>query len=121
MFRGRATRFILTAGGALCAEEIQSRYLSPTTYALSFDDAAEKEFNTSSRYPVPEGCTLPRWKIRNDYPSSPPPLYSDAPWAKIDFKRRPEKFLEVVKQYALEGNKENDFIVQRNKVRCSLL
>ncbi|KAF8553311.1 hypothetical protein OG21DRAFT_1485507 [Imleria badia] len=76
---------------------------------------AEEEFNTSSDFKPPPGEA---WKIRNDYPRSsdkPPP--EDKPWLRVDFKTEPEKYCNILKEYFFRGNTENNFVLQKNKVR----
>ncbi|KAG8852600.1 hypothetical protein FRB96_008599 [Tulasnella sp. 330] len=104
--------------------QIQERSLTP----------AEEQFHTSSIYPKPLNWGGPTWKIRNDYPA-PPPGFSpgglpslplpdfphtelDAPWLKIDFRKEPEKYGTVIKEYCWEGNREAQFIPQDNHVRA---
>jgi len=102
---------------------------------------AEEHFYTSSLYPVPLDWKGRVWSIRNDYPeilaegaggqhddglpvSSGPiispsgdPL-SDAPWLKpgTDFRMFPAAYCALIKEYCLEGNVENDFVVHNNEV-----
>lgn len=110
---------------------------------------AEEQFHTSSLHPVPQGWEGRVWSIRNDYPDileakskvagggsdggmpvlpgpeiplpSGDPI-SDAPWLGpgTDFRRFPETYGALIKEYCLEGNVENDFVVQNNEV-CRLL
>lgn len=79
---------------------------------------AVEEFNTSSNFKLPPGYDA--WQIKNDYPrsSDKPPLDSK-PWLEVDFKTEPEKYCNLLKRYFFEGNTENNFIVQRNKVGFS--
>jgi hypothetical protein len=74
---------------------------------------AEKQFNTSSLYHVPDGYTP--WSIRNDYPSTTP-AHDPTPLFGPDPITQSEKYLEAVKTYCLEGMVENDFVPQKNKV-----
>ncbi|KIJ97424.1 hypothetical protein K443DRAFT_681521 [Laccaria amethystina LaAM-08-1] len=75
---------------------------------------AEKQFNTSSLYHVPDGYTP--WSIRNDYPSTTP-AHDPTPLFGPDPITQSEKYLEAVKTYCLEGMVENDFVPQKNKKR----
>lgn len=73
---------------------------------------AEKQFNTSSLYRVPDGYTP--WSIRNDYPLDAPP--SDATWLNVDPINDSETYMGILKDYCLLGMPENDFVPQNNKV-----
>jgi hypothetical protein len=102
---------------------------------------AEEQFHTSSSRPLPLDWTGEVWKIRNDYPNTtrqattqgvkvadiptiPGPelplpgrrLDQEAPWLTVDFKSDPERYCQLVKEYCWEGNENNGFVVQRNKV-----
>jgi len=95
---------------------------------------AEEQFNTSSIHDPPAGYT--RWTISNKYPSSKSTITSigtlpglpgqlpdgsdAAPWLEIDFKKDPRYYMDVVKEYCLEGMIECDFAVASNKVISSL-
>jgi hypothetical protein len=73
----------------------------------------KKEFDKSSRYPIPPGLRS-AFKIRNDYPTC---VESGCyPWLKVDFKEEPKLYLELVKDYFLQGMPECDFDVNCNKV-----
>jgi hypothetical protein len=96
---------------------------------------AEVQFHTSSIYPVPQGWSGPIFKIKNDYPTVPPPVVksnsqsipalplpdisgnASAPWLNFDFKTQPLKYAACVLGYCWEGNKPVDFVVQKNTVR----
>ena len=101
---------------------------------------AEIQFNISSNYPTPQGFEA--WKIRNDYPPPFPkvdvqgagsvgviPIFPGQlpgdtigyPWLDIDPTKEPRKYLDYIREYCFEGNVENDFVVQDNKVGSSLL
>ena len=73
---------------------------------------AEKQFNTSSLYRVPDGYTP--WLIRNDYPLDPPP--SDATWHDVDPITDSESYMGIIKDYCLKGMRESDFVPQNNDV-----
>lgn len=75
---------------------------------------AAAEFDKSARAPcIPN---YPCFSISNQYPTAlqeePPP-----PWAGIDYKKDPEKYMNAVLQYVIEGNLEVDWNVAQNKVR----
>jgi hypothetical protein len=98
---------------------------------MSNDDyktAAEVQFHTSSIYTLPQGYTA--WVIRNDYPSpfvgaqgggvitTPGQVPGQEPslWLGVDFKTEPIKYLNLVKEYFLEGMFKADFVPQNNTV-----
>lgn len=64
----------------------------------------------------PAGWTGPVFHLRQDYPQTLPPTGS-RPWTSISFKTKPNDYLKAVLGYALEGNKEVDFVVQNNATR----
>jgi hypothetical protein len=103
---------------------------------------AEAQFRTSSLHPVPQGWTGRVWQINSRYPdlssaldkrvvlpsaksdfptlprpSVPYPGGNEAPWLGVDFLKDPDTYCAVVKEYCFEGNVNNDFVVQNNKVR----
>jgi hypothetical protein len=60
--------------------------------------------------------TRETFALRQDYPAT----YNASeiyPWASIDFKREPERYMGAVLMYCLEGNVDVDFKVQNNKLR----
>jgi hypothetical protein len=66
--------------------------------------------------PPPAGWTGQVFKLKQDYPQTLPPTGSH-PWTSISFKTKPNDYMKAVLAYALEGNKEVDFVVQNNTVR----
>src|ERR1700683_4716057 len=97
---------------------------------------AEVQFNTSSVHDPPPGYTA--WKISNKYPPPKstisstvdalpglpgqlPNGYGDAPWLEIDFKKDPRYYMDIVKEYCLDGMIECDFEVASNEVISLLL
>jgi len=93
---------------------------------------------------APKDWDGPLFKIRNDYPNMwqastagagivnsrenpilpgpdrPPPTVDPieaAPWLKIDFEADPRGFCALIKEYCWEGNVNNGFVVQKNKIR----
>ncbi len=66
--------------------------------------------------PPPAGWTGQVFKLKQDYPQALPPTGS-RPWTSISFKTKPNDYMKAVLAYALEGNKEVDFVVQNNTVR----
>ena len=87
----------------------------------------------------PKGWDGPLFKIKNNYPKPPSTsaasisglpaapgpdlgvpsdeLEDRAPWLKIDFRKDPKQYCEVIKEYCWEGMVENDFDAHKNKVR----
>lgn len=56
------------------------------------------------------------FKLSQDYPATVDPS-DPKPWKSIDFKKEPDKYLQVVLTYCLQGNLEANFEGQNNKVR----
>ena len=61
--------------------------------------------------PPPAGWTGQVFKLKQDYPQTLPPTGS-RPWTAISFKTKPNDYMKAVLAYALEGNKEVDFVVE---------
>lgn len=82
--------------------------LSEQTRAL-----ARQEFRKSARRPcIP---AQPCFKVRNTYPKTAAP--ETPAWRAIDFRREPERYLEAVLAYVVEGNVEADWVLSRNRKR----
>nr|VFK21011.1 MAG: hypothetical protein BECKLFY1418C_GA0070996_10837 [Candidatus Kentron sp. LFY] len=64
--------------------------------------------------PVPEGYTGKTFRLSQDYPSSMPT--SDRPWKDIDFTKKPNEYLEIVRKYIYEGMREANWEVDRNTI-----
>ncbi|KZT29614.1 hypothetical protein NEOLEDRAFT_1127329 [Neolentinus lepideus HHB14362 ss-1] len=108
LVRRRSVAAVLVSGGVVGGHEAFTR-------SYGAEDSAKAEFETSSKFPIPQDYRGLAWQIRNDYPATA--SKGDAPWADIDFKKHPERFCDVIKRYCMEGNKEVDFNVQNNKKR----
>lgn len=75
---------------------------------------AVTEFNRSARAPcVP---SYPCFVVSNAYPTTLP-VETNQPWAGIDYKLEPARYLNAVLKYVVEGNPEIDWEIARNKVR----
>jgi hypothetical protein len=80
--------------------------------------ASLKEYHRASYNPAPADWRGPLFKPRLNYPSERPPANATAmPWEKIDFKKEPEKYMQSILDYCMEGNVENGFVPQRNSRR----
>ncbi len=66
--------------------------------------------------PPPTGWSGPVFELRQDYPQTLPSAGSQ-PWLQFSFRTQPNEYLRAVLNYALEGNKEVDFVVRNNTVR----
>lgn len=79
----------------------------------------EKEFNTSSMFPLPPDYDGQCFKIRNDYPKQSDEDISKFRWLdqNMDFKEKPKEYLEALFEYCFEGMPECDFDVQSHQVR----
>jgi hypothetical protein len=56
------------------------------------------------------------FQISTQYPTTLPPT-ENFPWKKFDFKTQGDQYAKAVLNYVVEGNLENDWVVQNNKVR----
>lgn len=65
---------------------------------------------------VPAGWKGPVFQLSQDYPKSLPPEEA-VPWATIEFTKDPQAYVQALYQYALEGNLEANWVVQKNGVR----
>ena len=83
--------------------------------------ASLKEYHRCSYNDPPAGWTGPLFKPRLDYPHTTAARgkREETPksWAKIDFKKEPEKYMRAVLEYCMEGNLENNFVPQNNLKR----
>lgn len=89
--------------------------LSIALAVLLLTGSAMAQFQ-DARDPPPAGWTGQVFKLKQDYPQTLPPTGS-RPWTSISFKTKPNDYMKAVLAYALEGNKEVDFVVQNNTVR----
>lgn len=130
-----------TAGGVGSQVVKEDKAIFKATDAeIQFATSYGYQVNGVQQVKPPADWTGRLFQIRNDYPSLPDlmrvkaanaenpilpgpdtPIYrdptDDAPWLKIDFKKKPEDFCKVIKAYIWEGNVINDFVVQKNKQR----
>lgn len=79
---------------------------------ISYNERVFPSYNAN--YPPPPG-TPDVFELSQDYPSEYTP--ENYPWLEIDFKKDPEKYMQTVLKYALEGNLDVNFKGQDNKVR----
>lgn len=96
-----------------CKEEQSSGFknLQIADY-VSYD--AEKFPSYNANYSPPAGAPEV-FELSQAYPKST--VNENYPWLLIDFKEQPDKYLETVLKYCLEGNIEVDFKGQLNKTR----
>lgn len=66
--------------------------------------------------PPPAGWTGPVFRLKQDYPQTLPSVGS-RPWMSFDFRTQPNEYIKAVLDYALDGNKQVDFVVQNNNTR----
>jgi hypothetical protein len=64
----------------------------------------------------PPGWTGPIFKLRQDYPATPPSPETK-PWKQFNFKTQPLEYVRSVLSYCREGNVEADWQLQNNHVR----
>jgi len=74
---------------------------------------ARQEFRTSAQRPcVP---AKPCFKVRNNYPKT---MKAEEPaWAAIDYRTEPDRYLQAVLAYIVEGNTAVDWQLQKNRKR----
>lgn len=75
---------------------------------------AESEFGKSSEYQCVEN--YPCFEINLDYPDRYD-TSQQLPWTNIDFKSEPERYMDAIRKYAVEGNIDVDWNVKNNAVR----
>lgn len=93
-----------------------SIFVSGQTWAdqAEYEEAAEIQANTASRFPVPTGFE-PGFSLSNEFPETvSSEVYS---WNDIDFKSAPEEFMNALLAYVIEGNEEVDWRVGENATR----
>ena len=78
--------------------------------------ATVKEFHRPSYNDLPTNWKEPSFKPRLNYPAQCPQR-SGMPWENIDFKKEPEKYMQAILEYCLDGNVESEFVPQKNKKR----
>lgn len=79
--------------------------------------ASLKEYHRASYNPAPADWRGPLFKPRLNYPSQSPTSATAMPWEKIDFKKEPERYMQSILDYCMEGNVENGFVPQKNSRR----
>ena len=120
-----------------------SQYTSASSddASIQFDTSYGFIYKGQQIVKPPEGWTGPLFKIRNDYPKDLPnhgshadakglptvpgpdmPLPStdptnEAPWLNVDFTKDPALYCLLIKAYCWEGNVDNNFVLQDNKIR----
>jgi hypothetical protein len=94
---------------------INAPRLSLSLAVLLLTGSAMAQFPDAHDSP-PAGWTGQVFKLKQDYPQTLPPTGS-RPWTSISFKTDPNDYMKAVLAYALEGNKEVDFVVRNNTVR----
>jgi hypothetical protein len=68
-----------------------------------------------SAVPLPPNWSGPVFHLSQNYPQQ---IRSDRyPWTEIDPVKEPERYLNTVLRYCLEGNVDADWVLQQNKVR----
>ena len=79
--------------------------------------ASLKEYHRASYNPAPSDWRGPLFKPRLNYPSQCPTSATAMPWETIDFKKEPERYMQSILDYCMEGNVENGFVPQKNSRR----
>jgi hypothetical protein len=78
-------------------------------------NVASAQFSDAHNLP-PTGWTGPVFRLKQDYPATRPPA-GNQPWKQFSFKTQQNEYLRAVLGYALEGNREVDFDVNKNTTR----
>ena len=65
---------------------------------------------------VPSGWTGMQFAMSKDYPTTRP-TEPTQPWRQLSFRTQSEQYIMALRDYALEGNVEVDWVVQNNAVR----
>jgi len=77
-------------------------------------DSVSAHLHASSCYSLPDGYG----KGFNPSINFPMELLAENyPWEGVNFKKEPREYMEIVKEYVLEGNREVDWNVAENSVR----
>ena len=146
IFRAISRGHVVTGVGVVGAAGLTVHYYTGRQPLLldadGFVSAADRQFHTSSMYPVPQSYRGEIFRIKNDYPHSSPsvavseqtqkstawpslpapgekgPLIDEAPWMRKSFDDEKEalEYCEIVKEYCWEGNVDNGFHIWKNKV-----
>jgi hypothetical protein len=115
---------------------------SATDAEIQFNTSYGYVENGQQLVKLPKNWTGPLFQIRNDYPKvsindgnghasskgipsipgpdRPPPTVDpikESPWLKVDFRTDPRAYCAFVKEYCWEGNVNNNFVLQDNKIR----
>jgi len=80
---------------------------SVSAWAQAFPSSGDK---------VPAGWSGPVFKLSQDYPKTLPKEEA-LPWDGIDPTMEPQKYVDALYRYSLEGNVEVNWVVQDNMVR----
>ena len=99
---------LLLLSGALLSHEADALTMSEKTR-----QQARAEFRTSAQRPCLPA--KPCFRVRNNYPKTA--KAEDPAWAAIDYRVEPERYLQAVLAYIVEGNTEVDWQLQKNRRR----
>ena len=130
-----------SAAFGLASFAISNWLQSPPVKCEGYDiTEAEKQYRTSSRFPVPAGYCGGTFQIKNDYssiaqersvlhmgaqrwpilpaPGEKDPSRDETPWLRMDFTDPSQayEYCRLVKAYCWEGNVNNGFDIWKNKV-----
>ncbi|KAH8681759.1 hypothetical protein BX600DRAFT_544267 [Xylariales sp. PMI_506] len=144
LFARIPVKHIGAGGVVIAAAGIARKQLGPDGGDTVGITEADIQFATSYGYTVngeqmikaPPNWTGRLFEIRNDYPKLatlsenslpgiPGPDFrlpggspaDDAPWLKVDFRKEPDKYCSLIREYCYEGNVNNEFVLQKNSVR----
>jgi len=83
---------------------------------INSDSTGKAKFPSYSRFFQPPSDAKQIFELSQNYPSTYD-KNEEYPWQEIDFRTEPEKYMNAVLKYSLEGNLEVNFRGQDNKVR----
>ena len=86
------------------------------TISLAHTTFAQVYANSLDAIPADWGAK-PKFMLRHDYPTELSKIKDVYAWKGIDFKTKPEQYLNAVLNYFYKGNTEVDFVIQKNETR----
>lgn len=85
-------------------------------FTLAASTSSSAQTFPSSHDQAPVGWKGPIFQLSQDYPMSLP-AEEVLPWGMISFTKDPQRYVQALYQYVLEGNVEANWVAQNNRVR----